>query len=230
MRLLIVEDERKLARLWQALLEDENHTVDIAPDGEEGLEFVRGGEYDLVILDVMLPGIDGLEVCRRIRRSRVRTPILMLTARTSVEDRVAGLDAGADDYLTKPFAFAELLARIRALTRREAPDAVGNLLAVGDVSLDLKSREVRRGHRRLDLTPKEFALLEYFIRHPNQVLTSQQIADHVWSYDFDGLTNRVAVYVSYLRRKLEDPASPSPIETVHGVGYRLVAPGASGTG
>src|SRR5439155_12981829 len=140
---------------------------------------------------------------------------------------VAGLDAGADDYLTKPFAFAELLARIRALTRREVPAAVGNLLTVGDVSLDLKSREVRRGGRRLDLTPKEFALLEYFIRHPNQVLTGQQIADHVWSYDFDGLTNRVAVYVSYLRRKLDGTggdADSAPIQTVHGVGYRLVAP------
>ncbi|HEV3233318.1 MAG: two-component system response regulator RppA [Candidatus Dormiibacterota bacterium] len=223
MRLLIVEDERKLARLLQGLLEDENHAVDVAYDGDEGLDFVRAGDYDLIILDVLLPGVDGLEVCRRVRAMKVRTPILMLTARTSVDDRVAGLDAGADDYLTKPFAFAELMARIRALSRREVPDSVGNRLQVGELSLDVKTREVRMGERRIDLTPKEFALLEYFMRHPNQVLTGQQIADHVWSYDFDGLTNRVAVYVSYLRRKLESNEDKAPIQTVHGVGYRLVA-------
>jgi DNA-binding response OmpR family regulator len=220
-RLLVVEDERKLARLLQGLLQDENHTVDLAFDGEEALEFVRGGEYDLVILDVMLPGIDGLEVCRRLRDRRVRTPILMLTARNSVEDRVDGLDAGADDYLTKPFAFAELLARIRALSRREVTESIGNRLTVGDLSLDLKTREVRRGDRRIELTPKEFSLLEYLMRHPNQVLSSQQIADHVWSYDFDGLTNRVAVYISYLRRKLDGDGG-DPIQTVHGIGYRIV--------
>ena len=222
MRLLIVEDERKLARLLRGLLEDENHAVDLAYDGEEALDFVRSGEYDLIVLDLMLPRLDGLEVCREVRTMRVRTPILMLTARTSVEDRVSGLDAGADDYLTKPFAFAELLARIRALARREVPDSVGNRLEVGHLSLDLKTREVWSGDRRIDLTPKEFALLEYFMRHPNQVLSGQQIADHVWSYDFDGLTNRVAVYVSYLRRKLENGSARAPIQTVHGVGYRLV--------
>jgi DNA-binding response OmpR family regulator len=223
-KLLIVEDERKLARLLRGLLEDENHTVELAYDGEEGLEYVFGGEYDLIILDVMLPRVDGLEVCRRIRAKRIHTPILMLTARTSVEDRVVGLDAGADDYLTKPFAFAELLARIRALSRRETPTSVGNRLVVGELSLDLKTREVRHGEKRIELTPKEFALLEYFMRHPNQVLSGQQIADHVWSYDFDGLTNRVAVYVSYLRKKLQD-GGRAPIQTVHGVGYRLVASG-----
>jgi DNA-binding response OmpR family regulator len=223
-KLLIVEDERKLARLLRGLLEDENHTVELAYDGEEGLEYVFGGEYDLIILDVMLPRVDGLEMCRRIRAKRIHTPILMLTARTSVEDRVAGLDAGADDYLTKPFAFAELLARIRALSRRETPTSVGNRLVVGELSLDLKTREVRHGEKRIELTPKEFALLEYFMRHPNQVLSGQQIADHVWSYDFDGLTNRVAVYVSYLRKKLQD-GGRAPIQTVHGVGYRLVASG-----
>lgn len=225
MRVLIVEDEAKLSRLLKGLLEDENHNVDLAADGEEGLQFVRSGDYDVIVLDVLLPGIDGLEVCRRVRAQRNSTPILMLTARTLVEDRVAGLDAGADDYLSKPFAFAELLARLRALSRRETPASVGNQLMVGDLSLDLKTREVSRAGRRIDLTPKEFALLEYLMRHPGQVLTGQQIADHVWSYDFDGLTNRVAVYVSYLRRKLDlatdgdEPAAP--IETVHGVGYRL---------
>ena len=223
MRLLVVEDERKLGRLIQGLLEDENHTVDLAFDGEEALEYIRGGDYDLIVLDVMLPGVDGLEVCRQVRARKIRTPILMLTARTSVEDRVAGLDAGADDYLTKPFAFAELLARVRALSRREVPDSLGNRLTLGDLSLDLKTREVFRRDARVDLTPKEFALLEYFMRHPNQVLSGQQIADHVWSYDFDGLTNRVAVYISYLRRKLESGEAPDPIQTVHGVGYRMVA-------
>ena len=223
MRLLIVEDERKLALLVQEMLQDENHTVDVAFDGEDGLQFATTGEYDVIILDLMLPGMQGLEVARRIRAGGDTTPILMLTARTSVEDRVVGLDAGADDYLTKPFAFAELLARVRALGRREVPGAVGNRLSAGEISLDLKTREVWRGEQLVELTPKEFALLEYLMRHPNQVLSGQQIADHVWSYEFDGLTNRVAVYVSYLRRKLGDGSSPSPIQTVHGVGYRLVS-------
>jgi len=223
MRLLIVEDERKLALLVQEMLEEENHTVDVAFDGEDGLQFAATGDYDVVILDLMLPGVQGLEVARRIRSAGNKTPILMLTARTSVEDRVTGLDTGADDYLTKPFAFAELLARVRALGRREVPGALGNRLSVGDISLDLKTREVWRGDQLVELTPKEYALLEYFMRHPNQVLSGQQIADHVWSYEFDGLTNRVAVYISYLRRKLGDGSARSPIQTVHGVGYRLVS-------
>ena len=222
MRLLIVEDERKLALLVQEMLQDENHTVDVSFDGEDALQFAATGEYDVIILDLMLPGVPGLEVCRRIRAGGDKTPILMLTARTSIEDRVTGLDAGADDYLVKPFAFAELLARVRALGRREIAGNAGNRLTVGGISLDLKTREVWRGEELVDLTPKEFALLEYFMRHPNQVLSGQQIADHVWSYEFDGLTNRVAVYVSYLRRKLGNGARPSPIQTVHGVGYRLV--------
>jgi DNA-binding response OmpR family regulator len=223
MRLLIVEDERKLALLVQEMLQDENHTVDVAFDGEDGLQFAATGEYDVIILDLMLPGIPGLEVCRRVRAAGDRTPILMLTARTAVDDRVVGLDAGADDYLTKPFAIAELLARVRALGRRDVAASVGNRLTVGQISLDLKTREVWRGEALVELTPKEFALLEYFMRHPNQVLSGQQIADHVWSYEFDGLTNRVAVYISYLRRKLGSGSRPAPIQTVHGLGYRLVA-------
>jgi DNA-binding response OmpR family regulator len=222
MRLLIVEDERKLALLVQEMLQDENHTVDVSFDGEDALQFAATGEYDVIVLDLMLPGIPGLEVCRRIRAGGDRTPILMLTARTSIEDRVIGLDAGADDYLIKPFAFAELLARVRALGRREVAGTADNRMTVGEISLDLRTREVWRGDELVDLTPKEFALLEYFMRHPNQVLSGQQIADHVWSYEFDGLTNRVAVYVSYLRRKLGNGSKPSPIQTVHGVGYRLV--------
>jgi DNA-binding response OmpR family regulator len=222
MRLLIVEDERKLALLVQEMLQDENHTVDVSFDGEDALQFAATGEYDVIVLDLMLPGIPGLEVCRRIRAGGDRTPILMLTARTSIEDRVIGLDAGADDYLIKPFAFAELLARVRALGRREVAGSADNRMTVGEISLDLRTREVWRGDELVDLTPKEFALLEYFMRHPNQVLSGQQIADHVWSYEFDGLTNRVAVYVSYLRRKLGNGSKPSPIQTVHGVGYRLV--------
>ncbi|MDQ6747483.1 MAG: response regulator transcription factor [Candidatus Dormibacteraeota bacterium] len=222
MRLLIVEDERKLALLVQEMLQDENHAVDVAFDGEDALQFAATGEYDVIVLDLMLPGVPGLEVCRRLRAAGDKTPILMLTARTSIDDRVVGLDAGADDYLTKPFAFAEFLARVRALGRRDVATGAGNLVTVGEISLDLKTREVWRGDSLVDLTPKEFALLEYFMRHPNQVLSGQQIADHVWSYEFDGLTNRVAVYVSYLRRKLGAGARPSPIQTVHGVGYRLV--------
>jgi DNA-binding response OmpR family regulator len=223
MRILLVEDERKLAHLLRDLLHDEGHTVDIGYDGEEALEYVRGGEYDVIVLDVMLPGIDGIEVCRTLRGRKVRTPILMLTARTEVDDRVAGLDAGADDYLTKPFAVGEFLARVRALGRREVPGSDGNRIQVGELSLDFKTREVCRGEHRIDLTPKEFSLLEYLMRHPNQVLSGQQIADHVWSYDFDGLTNRVAVYVSYLRKKLDVDGRTNPIQTVHGVGYRLTA-------
>jgi DNA-binding response OmpR family regulator len=223
MRLLIVEDERKLALLVQEMLQDENHTVDVAFDGDDALQFATTGEYDVIILDLMLPGTPGLEVTRRLRAAGDKTPILMLTARTSIEDRVVGLDAGADDYLTKPFAFAELLARVRALGRRDSTAAsAGNRITVGEISLDLKTREVWRADALVELTPKEFALLEYFMRHPNQVLSGQQIADHVWSYEFDGLTNRVAVYVSYLRRKLGNGSRPSPIQTVHGVGYRLV--------
>ncbi|MFN2464829.1 MAG: response regulator transcription factor [Candidatus Dormibacteria bacterium] len=222
MRLLVVEDERKLALLVQEMLQDENHTVDVAFDGGDALQFARTGEYDVLILDLMIPGVSGLEVCRQLRASGDKTPILMLTARTSIEDRVVGLDAGADDYLTKPFAFAELLARVRALGRRDVPTGAGNRITVGEISLDLKTREVWRGEEMVELTPKEFALLEYFMRHPNQVLSGQQIADHVWSYEFDGLTNRVAVYVSYLRRKLGSGSRPSPIQTVHGVGYRLL--------
>src|SRR5438445_2704718 len=155
MRLLLVEDERRLAHLIRGLLEDENHAVDVAYDGEEALEFARAGSYDVIILDVMLPVLDGIEVSRRLRARHDRTPVLMLTARTEVDDRVAGLDAGADDYLTKPFAFAELLARMRALTRREAAESVGTRLLVGDLSLDLKSREVCRGEKAIELTPKE---------------------------------------------------------------------------
>jgi|SRR5438309_825638 len=223
MRLLLVEDERRLAHLIRGLLEDENHAVDVAYDGEEALEFARAGSYDVIILDVMLPVLDGIEVSRRLRARHDRTPVLMLTARTEVDDRVAGLDAGADDYLTKPFAFAELLARIRALSRRDVPATVGNTLFAGELSLNLKSREVRVGEREVKLTPKEFSLLEYLMRHPNQVLSGQQIADHVWSYDFDGLTNRVAVYISYLRRKLEEAGGADLIQTVHGIGYRLTA-------
>ncbi|MFN2463770.1 MAG: response regulator transcription factor [Candidatus Dormibacteria bacterium] len=223
MRLLVVEDERRLALIVKEVLEDENHAVDVAFDGEDALQFAATGEYDVILLDLMLPGVQGMEVARRIRAAGDRTPILMLTARTAVEDRVSGLDTGADDYLTKPFAFTELLARIRALGRRDVPGGVGNRLSVGDISLDLKTREVWRGEDLVELTPKEFAMLEYLMRHPNQVLSGQQIADHVWSYEFDGLTNRVAVYISYLRRKLGHGAPRSPIQTVHGVGYRLVA-------
>jgi DNA-binding response OmpR family regulator len=202
-------------------MREEGHLAEIAADGEAGLELARHSSFDLVILDVMLPKIDGFEVCRRLRASKNETPILMLTARETVNDRVKGLDAGADDYLTKPFALDELLARVRALGRRRALGLVDDTIAVSDIEADRVRRTVRRGGKLVDLTAKEYLLLLYFLEHPGRVLTREQILDHVWGYGYATETNVVDIYVHYLRRKLNDGHGEPVIATVRGVGYRF---------
>ncbi|HID86493.1 MAG TPA: response regulator transcription factor [Anaerolineae bacterium] len=216
-RILVVEDEPDVARFVQRGLIYAGYTVDVAHEGQEGLNLARDNVPDLVVLDVMLPDMDGLEVCRRLRRGDPDLPILMLTAKDAVPDRVAGLDAGADDYLVKPFAFDELLARIRALLRRAQPQARATL-RFADLVLDTATREVRRGGRPIQLTPKEYELLELFMRHPRQVLSRGTIFDRIWGYDFGGESNIIEVYVRYLRKKL---GPPNLIQTVRGVGYAL---------
>lgn len=223
MRVLVVEDERRIADFIGKGLTEQGYAVDIACDGEDALDWADVAEFDVIILDVMLPRRDGIEVCRTLRQRGMRTPILMLTARDAVEDRVRGLDSGADDYLVKPFAFAELLARLRALTRRE-PAVLGSVLRVGDLVLDTTTRLASRQGQRIDLTNKEYALLEYLMRHPNQVLTRTMIAEHVWNYDFDSATNVIDVHIRYLRRKVDDPFPTKLIHTVRGAGYRISAP------
>jgi two-component system OmpR family response regulator len=222
-RILIVEDEARLAANLQRGLIEQGFAVDTAADGERALGRSREVAYDLVVLDVMLPGMDGFTVCRELRRANVDLPILMLSARGVVEDRVRGLESGADDYLTKPFAFSELHARARALLRRRRPSEL-LILAVDDVVLDPVKRVVHRGPRKLDLTQKEFALLEYFLRHSGEVLTRAMIAEHVWDFTWDRLTNLIDVYVNHLRRKLEDGGSPRLIHAVRGIGYVLKTP------
>jgi len=220
MRVLVVEDERRIADFISRGLSEQGYGVDIAYDGDEALHWADVAEFDVIVLDVMLPVRDGIEVCRTLRERGSRTPILMLTARDAIEDRVRGLDSGADDYLVKPFAFAELMARIRALTRRE-PAAKGTVLRVGDLVLDSTTREVSRAGEHIDLTTREYALLEYLTRHPNQVLTRTMIAEHVWNYDFDNATNVIDVHIRNLRRKIDDPFPTKLIHTVRGAGYRI---------
>jgi len=220
MRVLVVEDEGRMAALLQRGLREEGYAVDLAATGEDGIWLATENVYDVVLLDVLLPDLDGFEVCRRLRDAGRWAPILMLTARDAVPDRVNGLDAGADDYLTKPFAYPELLARLRAVIRRgphERPAAI----SVGDLSLDPATKEVRRGGRQVPLTPKEFALLEYFMRHAGEVLTRTQILEHVWDFAYDGDSNVIEVYVRYLREKVDRPFGRQSLETVRGVGYRL---------
>lgn len=221
MHILIVEDEQRLAVLLRRVLSEERHVVDIANDGPTGLNLAASDSYDLVILDRMLPGMDGLEMTRKLRAAHIQVPILMLTARGSVEDRVAGLETGADDYLTKPFAMQELLARVRAQLRRGRTPETGTELVVGDLTLDLLRHEARRGGHVIQLTAKEFALLEFLMRHPGQVLTRTQIMDHVWRYDMDALSNVVDIYIHYLRSKVDQGFEHSLIFTVRGVGYRI---------
>ncbi len=224
MRILLVEDEARLARLLAQGLGDEGHGVDIAESGEEAFDWVVAAAHDAIVLDVMLPGVDGFEVCRQLRRQRFQTPILLLTARDAVADRVTGLDAGADDYLVKPFAFAELSARLRALVRRPAT-ALDPILQVGDIRLDPANRQVWRGEREITLANKEFRILEYLLRHPNRVLTRAMIAEHVWDYDFPSVTNVIDVHIRSIRTQLDDPYPGGQIQTVRGAGYRIVAQG-----
>jgi DNA-binding response OmpR family regulator len=220
MRVLVVEDNRRLSAALKASLVDAGYAVDAAFDGQEGQELAEATPYDALILDVMLPVRDGLAVCRALRERRINTPIIMLTARDSVSDRVRGLDSGADDYLIKPFALNELLARLRALLRRDAPSR-HPLLEVGDLRLDPATHYVERAGRPIELTARLFALLEYFMRHPGQLLTREMIEGHVWSYDFEATSNVVDVYVRRLRRELDDPSDIKLLETVRGAGYRL---------
>jgi len=218
MRLLLVEDEKKVSSFIKKGLEEEGYAVDSASDGETGLMMGLDGVHDLIILDINLPGKDGLDVLQELRKKKVTTPVLLLTVRAAIEDKVIGLDTGADDYLTKPFAFQELLARVRALLRRQT-DAEAPLLKVADLILDPARRLVYRGQEKIELSTKEFALLDYFMRNPDRVLTRTMIADHVWDYDFDPMTNVIDVYVNYLRNKIETGHEPKLIHTVRGVGY-----------
>ncbi len=221
MKILVVDDERAVRDSLRRALELEGYEIELAADGNEALARLESSdEPDAVILDVLMPGVDGLEVCRRLRSTGSTLPVLMLTARTEVEDRVAGLDAGADDYVTKPFALEELLARTRALLRRTS-DESGETLRFADLELDPRTREVRRGDRPIELTRTEFSLLELFMRNPRQVLTRSVIFERVWGYDFGFASNSLDVYIGYLRRKTEASDEPRLIQTVRGVGYAL---------
>ncbi|HEV7888873.1 MAG TPA: response regulator transcription factor [Acidimicrobiales bacterium] len=220
MRVLVVEDETKMAALVKRGLEREGYAVDVAGDGDTALWAAREHDYDAIVLDAMIPGPDGFEVCRRLRGEGRWAPVMMLTARDAVRDRVAGLDAGADDYLTKPFAFAELFARLRAITRRD-PGERPVVLEVGDLVLDPVRRLVSRDGQEIALSPKEFALLEEFMRHEGEVLSRSRILEHVWDFAYDGTSNVVDVYVRYLREKIDRPFGRRSIETVRGSGYRL---------
>jgi two-component system response regulator MprA len=220
-RILVVEDEARIASLISRTLRLEGYQVDVAPNGETALEKAISSPPDLVVLDVMLPDIDGLEVCRQLRMAGCDEPVLMLTAKDAISDRVAGLDVGADDYLVKPFAFDELLARIRALLRRAAPPDANVPLQFSDLILDPTTRQARRGEREIELTAKEYDVLELFMHHPRQVLTRDIIYDRIWGYDFGGESNIIEVYVRYLRAKLEAEGEPRLIYTLRGVGYVL---------
>jgi DNA-binding response OmpR family regulator len=220
MRLLLVEDEKKVSELVARALRAESYAVDVAEDGLRGWELAQSYEYDLIILDLMLPQLPGEEVLRRIRRTNQRVPILVLTARSATEDKVHNFEAGADDYLTKPFAFAELIMRVKALLRR-GPITRSSVLRVGDLEVDRFTQQVRRAGRRIELTPKEYALLEYLAANPGRVFSRTMIIEHVWDQSFEGLTNIVDVYVRHLRSKVDDPFPVKLIRTVRGVGYGL---------
>lgn len=220
MRILIVEDDYHSNQALKKSLVEEGYATDAVYDGVEGEIYAESTPYDAIILDVMLPHKDGIAVCRALRQHRITAPILMLTARDTIEDRVQGLDSGADDYLVKPFALHELLARLRALFRRLSPQKSG-VLVVGDIIINPATHEVTRTGERIKLNAKEFALLEYFMRHPNQVLKREVIENHIWSYDFISASNVVDVYVRRLRRKMDDPFTEKLLETVYGAGYRL---------
>jgi two-component system OmpR family response regulator len=220
MRILIVEDEPALAQTLQRGLTEEHYAVDVVANGRDALDYALAASYDVIILDIMLPGLDGFTVCRRMREAGITSHVLMLTALNAVDDRVQGLDSGADDYLGKPFAFRELLARLRALGRRGRDVQVGPL-QVADLTLDEATHEVRRGNRRIELSPLEFRLLHTLMRHVGQVLTRDNLLDQVWNFDYEGGSNVVDVYIRYLRRKIEEPGDLKLLHTVRGIGYKL---------
>lgn len=223
MRLLVVEDEPSISEWVRQGLTEFGYAVDVAEDGEEGLHYALSADYDVLILDIMLPGMDGMQLLQTLRRLGHKTPTIMLTARDTIDDRVRGLNAGADDYLVKPFAFPELLARINALLRRPPLQQQGSVLQVADLEMDTVKRLVKRNGQIIDLRPREYAVLEYMMRHPNQVLTRTQIGEHVWNFDYFHESNVVDVYVGYLRRKIDQDAELPLIQTVRGAGYRLLA-------
>lgn len=220
MRILVVEDERRLAGIIKRGLWEENYSVDTSFDGEDAQYMAETIAYDLIILDVMLPKKDGITLCHELRTKMINTPILMLTARDTVEDRVRGLDSGADDYMVKPFAFSELLARIRALLRRKAISKTARL-QVGNLAMDTLTREVRHGDRKIELTTKEYSILEYFMRHPNIIITRTMLEENAWDYEFDMASNIIDVYIRRLRSKLDEEGKESLIQTIRGAGYRL---------
>jgi heavy metal response regulator len=220
MRILVIEDEKKVATFIKKGLVEEHYAVDTAFDGEEGLYLAEINEYDLIVLDLMIPKIDGFGVLKKIRERKNNVPILVLTAKDSIEDTVRGLDAGCDDYLTKPFAFAELLARIRALLRRDKKEKE-SVLRIADLSLSIVTHKVMRQGKEIELTSKEYALLEYFMRNPEKVLTRTMISEHVWDYHFDSNTNVIDVYVNYLRKKIDKDFDPKLIHTIRGIGYMM---------
>ena len=222
MRVLVIEDETKVGSFIKRALEEESYAVDLCEDGAQGLDLALSGSYDLIMIDLMLPGLPGLEVLTRLRKEKIQTPVLILTAQSKVDQRVKGLDAGADDYLTKPFAIDELLARVRALLRRGPAESAG-VFQIDDLMLNPATREVTRGGQRIDLTVKEYALLEYFMRHSGRVLTRPMISDHVWNQDFDTFTNVIDVYVNYLRNKIDRGRARKLIHTIRGSGYMLKA-------
>jgi len=223
MRVLVIEDDHKIANAIKKGLEQESFAVDVSYDGKDGIGSAQTFSYDLIILDRMLPEVDGIEICKILREKGNHTPIIFLTAKDKINDRVDGLNAGADDYLVKPFAFEELLARTRALLRRPQK-SIENVLTLSDLSLNTLTFEVERGNKKINLSNKEFALLEYFLRNPNRILTKENIISHVWDYDADILFNTVEVYIGYLRNKIDKPfvGKPEMIKTVRGFGYKIV--------
>lgn len=223
MRILLVEDEQKMLALLKQGLQEQSYAVDVADNGEDALHWALNFSYDVIILDILLPRKDGLTVCRELRNQRVITPILMLTALDTIDDRVKGLDHGADDYLIKPFSFNELLARIRALSRRDSYQK-STVMVLGDLKLDTSTRIAQRGQQAIELSSKEYALLEFLMRHPNQVLSRTIIAEHLWSYDYTPDSNVVDVYIRYLRKKIDDDHETKYIYTIRGAGYQLVDP------
>ena len=222
MRVLVIEDETKVGSFIKRALEEESYAVDLCEDGAQGLDLALSGSYDVIVIDLMLPNLPGLEILKRIRREKIHAPVLILTAQSKVDQKVKGLDAGADDYLTKPFAIDELLARVRVLLRRGTADAPG-VLQVEDLMLNPATREVTRGGQRIELTVKEYALLEYFMRHTGRVLTRPMISEHVWNQDFDTFTNVIDVYVNYLLTKIDRGRTRKLIHTIRGSGYMLKA-------